>query len=135
MGSLRPFSEQMTMKRGQWNSLAMTPGPQHTLYFQSYLLVYYFCHLDGDGKGTRFLRYLDAVGQANGSWEKFFQDPRVNRRADGSFTYPTSLTLPPATRTEEFGLEKLEILLGGRSLSQLDADVIAAYKKLGIKLN
>ena len=132
--NLRPVGDHMTMKREEWTSLAKLRNAQHSLYFESYLLIYYFSHLDGDGKGTRFLRYLDEIGKASQAWQDFFKNPLVTKNPDGSFTYPRSLPLPAAARSEEFGLEKLDILLDGRSLSDMDAVVKEAYKKAGIRL-
>ena len=101
----RPFADIMTMKRAEWNALAMDSRSQSLLYYQSYLLVYYFNHLDGDGKGTRFLNYLGAINAARGS-----------------------------RGSEDTGIEKLNILMDGRDPAKLEADIKNGFKKLGIKL-
>ena len=98
------------------------------------MLVYYFSHLDGDGKGTRFLKYLDSIADARDAWETFFKNPAVKKGVNGGFTYPTSLKLPEQKRSEEFGLSQLTILLDGRVPEQLEADIKAGFKKIGIKM-
>lgn len=129
----RPFRNLLAMKREQWDSLATAPDSQGLLYYQSLMLVYYFCHLEGDGKGTRFMRYMDAIAQARDDWEEFFKNPAVKRTENG-FTYPRSLKLPDAKRSEDFGIEKLDILLNGRPLTELDAAVKAGFRKMNINL-
>ncbi len=130
----RPVGEHMAMTRDSWESLSDKQHSQHLLYFQSYVMVYFFCHLDGDGKGTRFLKYLDAIAEARGEWEAFFKNPAVKMNADGSYTFPNSLPRPTAKRSEEFGIEKLSILLDGRDAAALDKDVREGFKKIGVKL-
>ncbi len=130
----RPFSDHMTMKHETWGNLSENPRSQHLLYFQSYLLVYYFCHLDGDGKGTRFLKYLDAMAKARDDWETFFKNPAVKKGLNGGFTYPTSLKLPEQKRDESFGIEQLSLLLDGRAPEELEKDIKAGFKKIGIKM-
>jgi hypothetical protein len=130
----RPFSDHMAMKHETWGSLSENSRTQHLLYFQSYLLVYYFCHVDGDGKGTRFLKYLDAMAKARDDWELFFKNPAVKKGLNGSFTYPTSLKLPEQKRDESFGIEQLSILLDGRAPEELEKDIKAGFKKMGLKM-
>jgi hypothetical protein len=130
----RPFGAHMTMDRKEWDSLSQNSGSQHLLYYQSYLLVYFFSHLDGDGKGTRFLKYLDSIAEARDAWEEFFKKPEVKRRPDGSFSWPGNISLPAAKRDEQYGIEKLSILLDGRDATALETDIRNGFKKLGIKL-
>ncbi|MEO6788209.1 MAG: hypothetical protein ABI318_18955 [Chthoniobacteraceae bacterium] len=130
----RPFGDHIAMKRDNWESLSGQQHSQHLLYFQSYVLVYYFCHLDGDGKGTRFLKYLDAIAEARDEWSRFFKNPLVKMNPDGSYTFPSTLPQPAAKQSEEFGIEKLSILFDGRDAAALDADIRSAFKKIGIKL-
>lgn len=128
------FPEHMQVTHDAWESRSSSAGGQHQLYVQSYILVYYFCHLDGDGKGTRFLKYLDAIAGARNDWERFFKNPQVTVRKDGSYTYPSTLPRPDAKRSEEFGIGKMDILFDGRDAATLEADIRNGYKKLGIKL-
>jgi hypothetical protein len=130
----RPFGDHIAMKRDTWESLSNQQHSQHLLYFQSYLLVYFFCHLDGDGKGTRFLKYFDAIAEARDEWNQFFKNPAVKMHPDGSFTFPSDLPQPKAKHSEEFGIEKLSILFDGRDAAALETEIKNAYKKLGIKL-
>jgi hypothetical protein len=130
----RSFASLMTTDRKAWDSLSQRSDSQHLLYYQSYLLVYYFSHLDGDGKGTRLLKYLDSIAEARDAWEEFFKKPEVKRSPDGSFSWPRSISLPAAKYSEEYGIEKQSILMDGRDATTLDADVRNGFKKLGIKL-
>ncbi len=130
---LSSVGRMMSMRRPDWNTMAETPQQQALLYYQSYMLVYYFCHLDGDGKGTRFLKYLDAVAKARDEWDLFFKNPNV-KRTGSRFTYPRSLKLPDAKRSEEFGIEKLDILFDGRSPAEMNAAVKAGFRKINVNL-
>jgi len=117
----------------QWREKAeRSNGEQGRLYFASCLLVYYFCHLDGDGKGTRFLKYFDQMAEARDAWAKFFADPRVTRNENGSFTY-RGIELPKYSRQGEYGTEQLGILLEGRSADEMTKAVIDGYKKIGVR--
>jgi hypothetical protein len=127
--------ELMHITSQKWHQMADNGGkPQHRLYFASCLMVYYFCHLDGDGRGTRFLKFMDKLAQARDSWAAFFADPQVHRTGDGGFTYPRSMKLPEAKRDGTYGLEQIDILLDGRGPSQMEADVRNGFKKIGIKM-
>ena len=130
----RPFGEHIAMKRDNWESLSAQQHAQHLLYSQSYVLTYFFCHLDGDGKGTRFMKYLDAIGEARDEWDRFFKDPQVKTNPDGSYTFPRSLPQPKAKHSEEFGIEKLSILFDGRDAAALEKDIREGFKKIGVKL-
>ena len=130
----RPFGELIAMKRGNWDSLSANPQTQHLLYFQSYVLVYFFCHLDGDGKGTRWMKYFDAIAEARDEWDKFFKNPLVKMNADGSYTFPSDVPLPKAKQGEDFGIEKLSILFDGRDAATLEKEIREGFKKIGIKL-
>jgi hypothetical protein len=155
--SFRPLGEHLKMSREDWTNIAENPAGQYRamrqLYFQSYATVYYFCHLDGDGKGTRFLKYLDAMADECPKWAKyslmlaiyrkemseFFKLPGVKKLGDGRVSYPGTLTLPtppeePAGKNgEDFGIEKLDILYDGRAGSQIEAQMKEGFKKIGVK--
>ena len=124
----------MQMSQDTWTDLALTSNrEQIRLYYASCLLVYYFSHLDGDGSGANFLKYLDSIGEARDAWQTFFNNPAVKPNSSGGFTYPTSLKLPTQPRDEAYGIAQLSILLQGRNAEQLDADVKAGFRKIGIK--
>ena len=130
----RPFGEHIAMKRDNWESLSNQQHSQHLLYVESYVLVYFFCHLDGDGKGTRFLKYFDAMAEARDEWDRFFRNPLVKMNADGSYTFPSDLPQPKAKHSEDFGLEKLSILFDGRDAAALEKDIREGFKKIGVKM-
>ncbi|WP_009962716.1 hypothetical protein [Verrucomicrobium spinosum] len=158
LADFRGWEEHMRMTRDKWDEIAENPSGQHRamrqLYFQSYVLVYYFCHLDGDGKGTRFMKYLDAMAEerAKGAeydkklaeyrkaMEEFFKLPGVKQLGGGRFSYPRELTPPPRperperVNSRQFGLDKLDILFDGRSSEVLLNDVKNGFKKIGIKI-
>lgn len=157
LSEFRPLMDHMKMARTEWDQIASNTAGQsramRQLYFQSYVLVYYFNHLDGDGKGTRFLKYLDAMSTEKAKWnefnvklavyrkalDEFLKLPGVKSLENGRFSYPSELTPPQApeqpnsTGGKDFGIEKLDILLDGRTPEQLETDIKTAFKKIGMK--
>jgi len=127
------FAEHMNVTHEQWAQRSMSSGGQSRLYHTSTVLVYYFCHLEGDGKGTRFINYMRQVGKARDAWKEFFKNPQVKRNPDGSYSYPTTLPLPEQERDEKYGLQLQSMLLDGRTPLQLEEDIRNAYKKIGIR--
>lgn len=123
--------DHMTMTAAQWHGGTM--GTQAQLYYRSAILVYYFSHLDGDGKGTRFLKYLEKMAEARDAWETFFKDPRVEYLKDGAYRYPIGMMTPPQSRTEAYGLEQLDLLLAGRDGAKLQEEIVNAFKKIGVR--
>ncbi|TLD68463.1 hypothetical protein FEM03_22420 [Phragmitibacter flavus] len=124
----------MTVTHDQWNERSrVSSGGQARLYHASAILVYYFCHLDGDGTGTRFIDYMKSIGKARDAWAAFFKNPAVKRNADGNFSYPSTLPLPEQPRDETYGFSQLSILLNGRTPEQLEEDIREAYRKIGIR--
>jgi hypothetical protein len=130
-------------------------------YFSSHALVFYFMHFDGDGKATRFKRYFDAIHEDRKTWavigpqyeaavtkyqaeiDAFKKQPGVQDLGNGVIRYPSNLTPPTKPELPQgFAVESaddlctrhLDVLLGGRSLEQLDAEVRAAYAKAEIPL-
>ncbi len=125
--------DHMSMTGEQWHTQSeVGSDAQGRLYFASCLLVYYFCHLDGDGKGMRFLQYFDQMAEARDAWAKFFADPRVTRNDTGGFSY-RGIELPKYSRKGEYGLEQIGILLDGRSIDEMQKAVIDGYKKIGVR--
>lgn len=144
-----PLESLFNITNAQWN-MAMADDPRgatRRLYFTSYLLVYYFMHLDGAGDGQRFVRFFREISEARKQeetfekeMEEFFKKPGVKRTEDG-FTYPGDLKLPkrPAgldspSALAEFQKKNLQILLDGRSTEELMKQIRSAYAKLGIRL-
>jgi hypothetical protein len=145
-----PLEKLFTITNAEWNeAMAADPrGATRRLYFTSYLLVYYFMHLDGKGDGQRIVRYFREVGEARKQMEtfqksfaEFLKQPGVTRLPKGGITFPSNLTLPqrPAMLAspegeEEFRKKTLQILLDGRSEAELMKQIRSAYAKLAIRL-
>lgn len=128
------LKEHMTMNRAAWDAIADRSNKgMGELYFRSYLLVYFFNHLDEDKKGTRFIKFMDAVYGDVKALREFFADPRVKRYADGRFSYPSDFP-PPDIKPESAPFKHLEILMEGRSYAQLAEQIKTAYKDVGVKL-
>ena len=118
------------------------------MYYTSYLLVYYFIHLDGKGDAQRILRYFREVHGQRKQMEdyrkaigEFFKLPGVTLRSDGSYTYSSDVPHPPKPDfiaspegREAFHRKMLAILLDGRSEAELMKQIRAAYRGLGVKL-
>jgi hypothetical protein len=121
-----------TMTNAAWQEKAQG-ATQARLYMTSCMLVYYFCHLDGDGSGARFFKYMDKMREARDAWDTFFKDPRVQHFPGGRFSFPSTLTMPAQKRDESYGLEQLSILLDGRDADQLQRDVVNGFKKIGVR--
>ena len=130
------------------------PAPEMTFYHASLLLTYYFMHLDGDGKGTRLLKFLDAVRADKpkviaynaaitayvAAMDQFLKKPGVKSFPGGRFEYPSNLTPPRAPepfpeeyRDERIGWVHLKILLDGRTVDQVAGEASAALHKLGLR--
>ena len=86
-----PLDELFPITNEKWSEiLERDPRASHRLYFTSFLLVYYFMHLDGKGDGQLFARYFREVGEARKSAEDFYtslaafkKQPGVNVNPDG----------------------------------------------------
>jgi hypothetical protein len=141
-----PLDQLFGVSNQQWNSiLAQDPLSSRRLYFTSYLLVYYFMHLDGAGDGQRFARFFREVGEPRRvvqEWrkamEEFKKQPGVEILADGGFRYPGNLTPPPRPAVlespDEDQRKLLALLLDDRSEAELMKQIRSAYAKLGIRL-
>lgn len=129
------LTKHMTMDRETWDGIADTSNKgMGQLYFQSWMLVYYFCHLDGDKKGTRFIKFMDAVYGETEALRTFFADPRVKRMEGGRFSYPRDFP-PPDMNPKTAPFKHLDVLLDGRNYSQLANEIAAAYKEVGAKVS
>ncbi len=144
-----PLDQLFAITNEQWNSvLGQDSQMAHRLYFTSYLLVYYFMHLDGKGDGQLFARYFREVSAVERDVEKyrkaideFKKLPGVETTADGVMRWrgdlkpparPAILTTPEA-RTE-FAAKTLDILRDGRSDAELMKQIRSAYTRLGVRL-
>lgn len=145
-----PLEPLFKITNEEWaNAMSEDPrGATRRLYFTSYLMVYYFMHLDGKGDAQRFVRYFREVGEARKAVEtfgaemaKFLKNPEVTVYPDGRYQYPRSLQppAPPASiATPEaraaFQQKTLDILLDGRTPDALMKEIRSAYAKLAIRL-
>ncbi|WP_395749898.1 hypothetical protein [Prosthecobacter sp.] len=131
IGSLE---KHMTMNEDTWSGIADSSDKKMgELYFRSVLTVYFFCHLDGDGKGTRFIKFMDAVYGETEAQRTFFKDPRVKHYPDGRFTYPADFP-PPDMDSATAPFKHLDLLLDGRSYSQIAQEMAERYRKIGFKI-
>lgn len=144
-----PLEKLFTITNEEWNeTMARDPRTSHQLYFTSYLLVYYFMHLDGKADGQRFVRFFREVGDVRKQVQEyrkalaeFKKQPGVEVFPDGSYRWPSSLKHPakpkvvesPEARTE-FQHQALNILLDGRTEAELLKQIRSAYSRLAIKL-
>lgn len=144
------------MTRPEWDALARESNIQQgLLYQQSALLVYYFNHLDGSGKGERWIAFMDATTKDVRAWAEyqrgfltyreamnaFFKLPGVERQEGGRFSYPPNLKPPqPPTppdgepMSDQTAFKHLPLLLDGRSVEALQAEIAARFKDDGFKL-
>ena len=144
-----PLEKLLNVSNEEWmETLQRDPTSSHRLYFTSYLLVYYFMHLDGKGDGQRIVRYFREVQAQRKEMEEyrkamgeFFKMPGVKLNEDGSYTYPRSIPHPAkpesiATPAGQAAFQKktLAILLDGRSEDELMKQIRSAYRGLAIKL-
>lgn len=144
-----PLEELFFISGKRWNEvLAQNPGISRRMYFTSYLLVYYFMHLEGKGDGQLFIRYLrevDAQRQEIQKYrkalEEFKNQPGVEKFPDGSYRWRGDLKPPekPAILESEqaydaFQKRTLGILLNGRSEAELMKEIRSAYARIGIRL-
>ncbi len=125
----------LRMDNPSWHAFgSQSPRNLSELYLGSFLLVYYFCHLDGAGDGARFQAFMAAVRKDADARRTFLADPRVTRLPDGRFRYPRDLAGPdmnPATAP----YRHLNLLLDGRAYADLAHEIRAAYRKAGVSLH
>ncbi len=129
--SIEGLEKMMTMNRAVWDAECRTAQDMRNMYHRSQLLVYYFCHLDGNGQ--RFIRYMDAVFGEVDAMRKFFADPRVERVPGGGFRYPRDFP-PPDMKPDTAPFKHLSILLEEKPWPQLSQEIMEAYKSIGVKV-
>ncbi len=144
-----PIEKLFGISGREWSdTLARNPKESHRMYFTAYLLVNYFMHMDGKGDGALFVKYMRSVGKGlkeveafQNELEAFKKLPGVEVLPDGRYRWTGSLTPPhepeilssPAKRAE-FEKSTLDILLNGRTTSELMDQIRSAYRRVGIKL-
>ena len=143
-----PLEKLFPITNEEWNeTLASDPRASHQLYFTSFLLTYYFMHLDGKGDGQLFARYFREVGEARKQVENFFaavtefkKQPGVEVLPDGSYRWKGDLKHPvkPEVLTKDgrasFQKKTMAILLDGRNEAELMKQIRSSYAKLGVRL-
>ena len=128
--------------------------PQVGFYHSAMLMTYYFMHLDGDGKGTRLLKFLEAVRAEQPkhtafvkefeayrvAMEEFSKKPEVKKLPDGRIEFPSYLKPPPEPtpphpdyRTERLGYIHIGLLFDGRKEEDLAREAIEALRKVGLE--
>lgn len=130
LGSLEAF---MTMNRDQWDAEASTARSMSAMYHRAQLLVYYFCHLDGDKKGTRFIKFMEAAYSQVAELRAFFADPRVTKMEGGRFSYPRDFP-PPDMDPMTAPFKNLPLLLDERPYPKLAAEIMEGFKSIGLKV-
>ena len=144
-----PLGKLFWMSNEEWNAiLAANPAESQSLYFTSYLLVYFFMHLDGSGDGAPFINYLNTVRTEKNKIESYYsqveafkKQPGVESLPNGRYRWPAGMQHPEipkileseATRNE-FEKASLETLLTGRTNEELMDQIRSAYRKLGVRL-
>jgi hypothetical protein len=131
--NLGSIKEHLTMNREQWDTKATDSASMRTLYLRSSLLVYYFNHLDGTGKGERFIDFFESVYGEVQALQTFFANPKVKRMPGGRFSYPSDLR-PPDMEPTTAPFKHLDKLIASRPYAQLATEITEAYRNIGIKL-
>jgi hypothetical protein len=123
----------MRQTNNEWKAECSTPQKMNNMYHRAQLLVYYFSHLDGDKKGTRFIRYMEAVRGEVEALRQFFRSRDVKRLSGGRFQYDSKKIRPPDRNDKTAPFKHLPILLDGRNPEQLAQEISAGYRSIGIK--
>ena len=131
LGSVR---QHLTMNREQWDAGSTDPGSMRRLYLKSVVLVYFFNHLDEEGKGRRFMEFFEAVQGEVAALQTFFANPEVKRMPGGRFSYPSNLT-PPDMNPATAPFKHLDRLLAGRDFAMLAKAIEAGYRSIGLKVS
>jgi hypothetical protein len=107
-----PIDKLFKITNEQWRqTLAEDPTQSRRMYFTSYLLVYYFMHMDGNGDSQRFIRFFRTV-------DKERQKNEYHGEAE----------------RQAFQERALQVLLDGRTDEELMKQIRSAYARLGIRL-
>lgn len=144
-----PIDKMLALSAQEWSDVVASGGQTvQSLYLTSYLLVYYFMHLDDAGDGMRFIRYLRTAATPAKQWEtyenamlEYRKSSKESRAGEETSIRPERPPRPHLPRDLLFGRaveerhrQNLQILLDGRSEADLMNDVRAAYQRLGIQV-
>lgn len=122
-------SQLMQLTMNQWSIQSdITLEDQAIRYMSSCLLIYYFNHLD-ESQGANFRAFMKQIHEVDLAWQSFFKNPKVKHMGNGRYQYPSDLPLPKNERSEKTALSLYSVLLGEKSLEQLDSDFENAFKK------
>lgn len=127
------LKKMLTMNSREWDVECLTPQKMRDMYHRSQLLVYYFCHLDGDAKGSRFIQFMDAAYSQVAELRAFFADPRVKRMDGGRFSYPSDFP-PPDMNPLTAPFKHLHLLQAERPYAQLAQEIMNSFKTIGLKV-
>ncbi|MCC5842926.1 MAG: hypothetical protein JJU05_01615 [Verrucomicrobia bacterium] len=124
----------MNMTHLQWHAIAnRSSRDQSYLYIASLLLTYYFNHLDGDGHGTRFMQFMDAVHDDVDRRADIMADPRVEHLPNGGWRMPQGM-MPPELTHERLPFNHIGVLVDERPYAQLAEEIETAFRGIGIRL-
>lgn len=144
-----PIEKLFGISGKEWaETLARNPKESGRMYFTAYLLVNYFMNMDGKGDGAVFVKYMRKIGMGvkeEQAWqnaiEEFKKLPGVEVLPDGRYRWTGSLTPPrepefltSPEKLAEFQKSAIDILLNGRTTSELMDQIRSAYRRVGIKL-
>lgn len=132
--SIDELEAMLRMNRADWNDACSNASSMRRMYHRAQLMVYYFSHLDGDGKGTQFIAFMKQIAAEAESMRKFFADPRVKQLGGGRFSYPRDFP-PPDTDPESAPFKHLGLLIGERPSAAIAQGMVEAYKSMGIKVS
>lgn len=124
----------MNMTPATWHEQAKeSMVKMRDLYQDSYLLVYFFCHLDGEGTGASFQQFMDAIRSEAQERKAFLADPRVVMTQEGGLTWPRTMGTPGFIDPQH-PFRHLPVLLKGRSYSELATQIQDAFSEEHIEV-
>lgn len=128
-----PVEKLFALSKDEWSE-AVSAGGQavQSLYFTSYLLVYFFMHVDGAGDGWRLMHYLRATQEGVQVREEFERARREGRPPEKLGVAQRSLLF--GRGREEWMTHNRAILLGGRREATLMQQVREAFQRFGLTL-
>lgn len=132
--SIDELDAMLKMTRASWNEACANASSMRRMYHRALLMVYYFSHLDGDGKGSGFIAFMGRIAAEAAAMRKFFADPRVKQLGGGRFSYPRDFP-PPDTDPDSAPFKHLGLLTGDRPASTIAQTMTAAYKAMGVKVS
>jgi len=146
-----PLKELIPMTTQQFQARGRRLGQDEAIraYYSSLMLTYYLMHIDKRGDGRGLISYIDKIGERHRVLAPYqkkidayttalaeYQEKR-DRGEDAQRPRPPG-ALPPHLRSyldsEAWEKKCRQIFLQGRSIEELETELKAAYKKMGIKV-